>query len=277
VAERLPAGIGRFHTADYRSPDRLPPGAVLIVGSGQSGVQIAEDLLSAGRRVYLSVSKVGRVPRRYRGRDLFEWLHDMGLLDQSAEAPTDPSVRFAPQPRASGVGRRGHSVSLQLPAERGALLLGHLEGVDGKRLVLADNVAECVRFADETSRPAKKDVDDYLAAHGIEAPAPEDDPGDRPHPDPASLRSPAAVDLGAAGISSVIWCTGFTADFAWIDLPAFDTRGAPRHRGGISDVPGLYFLGFPWLRTRKSGLICGIDEDAAHLVEHLWRRRGGAA
>jgi putative flavoprotein involved in K+ transport len=273
AAKGLHPAIPGIHAADYRDAAALPPGAVLVVGSAQSGCQIAEDLLDAGRRVYLSAGRTGRVPRRYRGRDILEWWRDTGILDQRPETLEDPSARFAPQPQISGIGPRGHSLSLQHLAGRGVTLLGRWQGTEGGRLTFTDTVGEAVRFADERSAATKKGIDDYIAAHGLEAPAPEDDPGDRPHPDPASLHSPATLDVRREGIGSVVWCIGFTADYSWIDLPACDENGAPIHHGGVSPVPGLYFTGLPWMSRRKSALIYGAAEDAGriagHVAEHL--------
>jgi putative flavoprotein involved in K+ transport len=176
MADSVPAGIVQRHAADYRNPADLPAGAVVVVGAGQSGCQIAEDLLDAGRKVYLCVSKVGRCPRRYRGRDIDDWLQDFGGWDVTREELADPAEVFVPQPQVSGVGRYGRSVSLQQLARDGAVLLGRISAVENNALLLEDNVAGCIRHADEVSATIKQKVEDYLAREGIEPPPHEDDP-----------------------------------------------------------------------------------------------------
>jgi putative flavoprotein involved in K+ transport len=269
MADSVPAGIVQRHAADYRNPADLPAGAVVVVGAGQSGCQIAEDLLDAGRKVYLCVSKVGRCPRRYRGRDIDDWLQDFGGWDVTREELADPAEVFVPQPQVSGVGRYGRSVSLQQLARDGAVLLGRISAVENNALLLEDNVVGCIRHADEVSATIKQKVEDYLAREGIEPPPREDDPADEPCADPTAFKSPDRLDLSEAGVSAIVWTTGFTADFSWLKLPALDESGRPTHERGVSPVPGLYFVGFPWLHKRKSGIIYGVEEDANHIVKHL--------
>lgn len=259
---RVPEDVLQLHTVGYRSAAELPPGAVVVVGSGQSGCQITEDLLAAGRTVYLCTSKVGRAPRRYRGRDLLVWWIDMKMLDVTYAGLEDKSVSRAALPQISGVGRYGHTVSLQCLARQGATILGRLLDVDADALVLSDEAADHVRFADGVSQRLKNEIDAYLARAGIMPPPLEDDPADVPDPQAGCASSLRRLDLRAAGISTIIWSTGFTGDFSWIHLPVLDAEGQPVHEQGISPVRGLYFIGFPWLISRKSGLIYGIDADA---------------
>jgi putative flavoprotein involved in K+ transport len=263
----LPPGMAQLHSAQYRAPEFLPPGAVVVVGSAQSGCQIAENLLAAGRTVYLCASRVARVPRRHRGRDITEWWLDAGFWDQTVADLEDPAMRLAPQPQVSGVGRRGHTVSLQQLARDGALLLGRALGVNEGRLELDSRLGAYVRFADERSAKMKQDIDAAILRAAGTLAADEDDPADVPAPELYDVSGPAELDLRAAGVGAIIWCTGFTAEFGWLRLPVLDARGAPVHEGGVSPVPGLYFLGFPWLRKRKSGIIFGIAEDAARIAE----------
>lgn len=274
LARGLPAGIVSLHSADYRAPDRLPPGAVLVVGSGQSGAQIAEELVGAGRRVHLSASRVARVRRRYRGRDNLEWLVPAGFFAQHPEDLPDPALVRAAQPLTSGVGRHGHTLSLQWLERSGVRLLGHLRSLEGARLAFHDDLGASIRFGDETSAATTRDIERALAGRGIvdSLPPVEDDPADAPHPDPDAVRSPASLDLDAAGIGTVIWATGFGGAFDYLDRAWLDERGAPRHDGVETPVPGLYVLGFPWLTSRGSGLINGIDADAAALADALTRR-----
>ena len=266
---RIPKEITQLHTADYRSPGALPPGAVVIVGSGQSGCQIAEDLLSAGRKVYLCTSKVWRVPRRYRGRDILEWWVDMKFLDVTYSSLEDKSVSRAAQPLVSGIGRYGHTISLQQLARLGAVILGRLIDVETDTLVLSDEAAAHVRFADESSQRFKDGVDGYLAKAGITPPPLEDDPADADDPRAECVSPLRRLNLRKEGVSTVIWATGFTGDFSWIHLPVLDADGKPIHQGGISPVRGLYFIGFPWLISRKSGIVYGIEEDAHTIADAI--------
>jgi putative flavoprotein involved in K+ transport len=263
---RIPNTITQLHTADYRNASELPPGAVVIVGSGQSGCQIVEDLLSAGRRVYLCTSKVGRAPRRYRGRDLLEWWVDMKHLDVTLASLEDKSISRAAQPQISGVGRYGHTLSLQQLARQGAVILGRLLDVEADTLLLSDEAAAHVRFGDEFSQRLKDGVDAYLAKAGFSPPPLEADPADVPDPQAECVSLLRKLNIREAGVSTVIWATGFTGDFSCIHLPVFDAEGKPVHQRGISPVRGLYFIGFPWLNSRKSGIIYGIEEDAHYIA-----------
>jgi putative flavoprotein involved in K+ transport len=268
LSHDLPAGLLQIHSADYRSPSGLPEGAVLVVGAGQSGCQIAEDLVDAGRSVYMSASRVGRVPRRYRGRDIMAWMLDTGFLDVRVEDLEDPGIARLPQPQVSGIGALGHTLSLQHLAGRGVVLMGRLTGVQDGVLLTDGLLADYVAYADEFSADTKARVDEYIASEGIEAPPPEDDPADIP----SSGDLPGSVDrldLRAAGVSSVVWCTGFTSDFEWLEVPLLDDAGRPIHQRGVSPTPGVYFLGFPWLHSRKSGVIPGVDEDGAFIADSI--------
>jgi len=272
VARSVPDGIHQVHAGGYRRPADLPTGAVLVVGGAQSGVQIVEDLLDAGRTVYLCTSAVSRLRRRYRGRDSFEWLVEAGVYDVPLDGLADPGVRFATQPLISGVGRLGHTVSLQSLAERGVTLLGRPTAIVRGRLQLDDTVAANIAFGDRKSAETAALIDDHLRTSGIRLPPLEADPADVPHPDPSSVHSPRELDLEAAGIGSVIWTTGFTGDLGYLGVPVLDDHGLPVHDRGVAKVPGIYFLGFPWLSRRKSGIIHGVDEDAAFIADRVAER-----
>ena len=266
ISEQIPDGLKQIHAAEYRCAELLPEGGVVVVGSGQSGCQIAEDLLESGRAVYLSTSSVGRIPRRYRGRDGLEWWTEAGMWDTQPHQLEDPAMQFAAQPQISGVGRYGRTVSLQHMAGQGARLMGRLTAVSDGVLFTDDSLAANIAKADAQSAMVKGMIDAFIEAQGIDAPPAEPDERDAPA-DPAVAESGLTqLDLAAAGVSTIIWCTGFTGNFDWIDLPAFADDGRPQHDRGVSPVPGLYFLGFPWLYKRKSGIILGVDEDAAHLA-----------
>jgi putative flavoprotein involved in K+ transport len=271
LAADLPPEVEQLHTVEYRNPAQLPAGAVLVVGSAQSGGQVAEDLLEAGRTVYLSTSRVARVRRRTRGTDTFAWLASVGFFDQPVSALADPALRFAPQPITSGVGRYGHTLSLQWLQERGARLLGRLRVVEGDRLLLDDDLGAAIAFADNHSAMVNRQVAAALAARGLDAALPplEDDPADRPHPDPSSVHAPTTLDLERAGVNAVIWATGVGGRFDWLASDLLDERGLPRHEDGAMPLPGLFAVGLPWLRNRGSGIVYGMDRDAAAIVERL--------
>ncbi|MGH2491850.1 MAG: flavin-containing monooxygenase [Candidatus Limnocylindria bacterium] len=259
-------------TGTYRRPSHLPPGAVLVVGSAQSGVQIAEDLLDAGREVYLATGNVGRAPRRLRGRDTLVWLSESGWMTQRPQDLADPALMKAAQPLISGVGPRGHTVSLQWLARRGVILLGHLQAADGTRLTFADDLAEHVRQGDEGSARIQRHVDEYLARRGIEAPPSDPDPADE-SAEPAAFRAPSELDLADRGVRCVIFSTGFRADYSWLRLPVFGADGSITHREGRAPVDGVWFVGLLWMRMRRSGIILGALDDSAHVAAQVAARR----
>ena len=272
VSADLPPALLQLHSADYRTPAALPPGAVLVVGGAQTGCQIAEDLLEAGRHVYMATSRIGRVRRRYRGQDIVHWLFDTGFFDTPPEKLPDPMMRFARQPQTSGVAG-GRTVSYQQLARQGATLLGRLRGASGATLLFDQNREENIAFADRISVQLREMIDAYIEKQGIAAPAAEPDPAEAPEPS-LSGPGPASLDVASAGITSLIWCTGFGGDFSWLHLPAFDDEGFARQKRGIGETEGLYFVGFPWISRRKSGIIAGVGEDATHVADVIRERCG---
>ena len=269
IQDKIPGEVTQLHAASYRNPGALPPGAVVVVGSAQSGCQIAEDLLAAGRKVYLCTGKAGRVPRRYRGRDILEWWIDMKFWEVTFDSLEDKSASRLPLPQVSGVGRYGHSLSLQELARQGAVILGRLQDVQEGMLILGDDAAAHVRQGDQASQRFKEAVDDYIEKIGLQPPPLVDDPADLPDPEAACASNLKRLNLQDANISAVIWATGFKGDLGWIHVPVFDPDGAPIHQRGVSPVTGLYFIGFPWLHKRKSGIIYGIAEDAQYIANVL--------
>lgn len=257
-ADALPASVQQLHAAEYTRPDEVG-GSVLVVGGGQSGVQIADDLLEAGKRVYLATSRVGRLPRRHRDRDAFEWLRDTGQLDVRTE-DADPALIGVPPPQVSGAAG-GRTISYQYLARRGATLLGRAVGCDGRRLALADDLGANVWFADESSRR-------FRAAWDRHAPARTpprghvNDAADVPAEGLHQLAGPSVLDLGAERISTVIWATGFSPATTWLPDGALDARGGPR-------LPGLHVVGAPWLTHRSSSNLYGIAADAHAVVRAL--------
>jgi putative flavoprotein involved in K+ transport len=272
VASAIDPRIEIHTTGTYRRPSQLPPGAVMVVGSAQSGCQIAEDLLDAGREVYLATGNVGRLPRRLRGRDTLVWLGESGWMTQRPQDLADPALMRAAQPLISGVGPRGHTVSLQSLARRGVVLLGHLEGAEGTRLHFADDLAAHVRQGDEGSARIRRHVDEYIARRGIDAPPSEEDPADEPA-DAAELHAPTELDLAERGVRSVIFSTGFRADYSWLRVPVVGVDGSVSHRDGRAPVDGIWFVGLLWMRMRRSGIILGALEDSAHVASEVAARR----
>ncbi|HEX6299237.1 MAG TPA: FAD-dependent oxidoreductase [Acidimicrobiia bacterium] len=267
VSSKIPDNVVQLHTGSYKSPDLLPDGAVLVVGGGQSGAQIVEDLCGAGRTVYFSISKAPRLPRRYRGRDFMDWWLEMGLWDVATDDVDDPAVLTTTNPLVSGVGPLGHSVSYQQLARDGVQLMGRLEDVIGAEIITDDKVVEYIRNADAKSEELREKIDAFVEDRGLTAPQPDDDPADRSLAEDETVDYLRRLDLKEAGVGTIIWCTGFTADFSWIDLPVTEGNGRPVHHNGEAPIPGIYFVGFPWLSKRKSGVVLGIDEDAQHISE----------
>jgi putative flavoprotein involved in K+ transport len=267
-AERLPADILQIHSSLYRNPQALPEGAVLVVGSGQSGCQIAEDLHIAGRKVYLCVGDAPRVARRYRGKDVVEWLHLMGYYDLPVhEHPLREGVRDKTNHYVTGRDG-GRDIDLRQRAREGMELYGRLLDIAGDQLMVADDLVLCLDQADQVSESIKNSIDGYIAKNAIAAP---EEARYRPIWSPAQERR--QLDFRSAGITSVIWCIGFRTDYSWIDLPLFNGRGHPSHLRGVTPVPGAYFLGLPWLYTWGSGRFSGVTRDAEYLAEHINARR----
>ncbi len=266
-AERLPESIKQIHSSGYKNPDQLPEGAILVVGTGQSGCQIAEDLHLAGRRVHVSLGSAPRSPRNYRGRDAIAWLADMGQY----------AMTVANHPKGKGVRRQanhymtgrdgGREIDLRRFAAEGMGLHGRLDDIRGNLLTFKPDLRAKLDAADEVYLGIRAMIDRHIAENAIEAPAAEPyRPAWQPETEPTSL------DLDGAGIRSVVWGTGFRSDWSWIDIPAFTGQLYPEHDRGITTVPGLSFVGLPWLHTWGSGRFSGIAEDAEHVVDAIVAR-----
>jgi putative flavoprotein involved in K+ transport len=261
-AASLPSGLHQIDASDYRNAAALPGGAVLVVGNAQSGGQIAEDLAEAGRTVFLATGRVGRMPRRYRGRDISIWLLRSGLFDL-------PRQDLAARPLLGAL----RTISLQSLSAQGVTLLGRFTGVEDGRLAFAGDLADNIRFADESSAAVKRHIDDYIVRAGLDAPAADPDPAETV---PPRLPDPPlrALDPAVEGIATVIWCTGFRGDYGWIRLPGvLDPGGQPVHRDGVAPLPGIYFAGLDFATTRKSGTIHAIHEEAPRFAELIAARR----
>lgn len=269
-AQRLPAALTQLHSSGYRNPDQLPDGPVLVVGTGQSGCQIAEDLHLAGRRVHLAVGTAPRVARRYRGRDVVDWLDAMGYYAKPIDSFEDAdAVRFRANHYVTGRDG-GRDIDLRAFARDGMRLHGRLTGIAARQLSFADDLAANLDAADAVSEGIKDSIDLYIAASGVAAP---DEARYTPVWTP-DLDGPSRLDTGE--IAAVVWCTGFGRDHRWIELPLFDGRNYPTHRRGVSTVPGVYLLGLPWQHTWGSGRFCGVGDDAEYLAERIVAHRAGS-
>jgi putative flavoprotein involved in K+ transport len=256
LARGLPDRVAQCHTADYRGPGKLPAGAVLVVGSAQSGCQIAEDLLAAGRRVFLATSPVGRFAWRHRGGDTIDWLVEAGFFDQRPRDLPDPSVMRAAQPIIASGGR---SLSLQALARAGATLVGRPVAVAGERVTFDDSTAANVAAGDAFAARVRGMIDELIARRGLDAPPWEPDDTEAP----VDLDPPQELHLRADEVGSVVWCTGFTGDFAFVDPALLDGDGKPRHQDAAAPAPGLWYVGLKWLVRRSSGILHGFPGDAA--------------
>ncbi|MDQ0511194.1 MSMEG_0569 family flavin-dependent oxidoreductase [Ancylobacter amanitiformis] len=267
MAERLPASITQIHSAQYRHAGQLPEGAVLVVGSGQSGAQIAEDLHLEGRKVFLAVGNAPRCARFYRGRDVVTWLADMGYYDMAVEQhPLREGVRDNTNHYVTGRDG-GRDIDLRKFAREGMELFGVLRDYDGAGLVFDTNLARTLDDADRTYNGINAAIDKYIAENAIDAPPPS---AYEPVWQPAGERG--TLDLAASGITSIIWCIGFKPDFRWLDAPVFNGAGHPQHRRGITQREGIYFIGLPWLHTWGSGRFGSVGRDAEFIVDHIATR-----
>jgi putative flavoprotein involved in K+ transport len=273
-ARNISSEIFQIHTSEYRNVSSLPHGAVLVVGSAQSGIQIAEDLICEGRKVFISTSQVGRVPRRYRGKDIVDWLVITGFYDQLTIDVADKQILTMKQPQISTVGVRGHSSSLQALAKNGAVILGKMGNANALMIFIKPDAAANVKFADESSMKVKGMINQYIQKTQLYAPPPEEDSGDA-YDETADCVSPVtSINLAENNITTIIWTTGFTGDYSYLKFPVLNDNGMVIHHNGISDINGLYFLGLPWLRKRKSGIILGIEEDAKLVAELILSHYG---
>ena len=258
--------ILQMHSTAYRNPGQLPRGAVLVVGAGSSGTQIADELSRAGRRVYLCVGQHERPPRRYRGKDFCYWLGVLGLWDAKTRDPTKEHVTIA----VSGA-YGGETIDFRRLAARGITLLGRAESFAEGTMHFAPDLARDIAAGDANYLSLLDAADAYAACEGLDLP---EEPSARVmEPDPACITTPIRdLDLREAGIATIIWATGFGFDFGWLQAGTFDARGVPIHRQGITDVPGLYVLGLPFLSRRASSFIFGVERDAARLADNIATR-----
>ncbi|CAG8865781.1 hypothetical protein PS627_01700 [Pseudomonas fluorescens] len=266
IAPKDPA-LHQIHSAAYYNPGQLPEGAVLVVGAGSSGVQIAEELMRAGRKVYLSVGAHDRPPRAYRNRDFCWWLGVLGEWDAEIAKPGREHVTIA----VSGA-RGGHTVDFRALANQGMNLVGLTKAFNEGVVSFQDDLAANLNRGDENYLALLDAADAYIERNGLDLP--EEPEARRRHPEPECVSNPIAeLDLAKAGVTSVIWATGYATDFSWLQVDAFDPNGKPRHQRGVSSEPGVYFVGLPWLSRRGSSFIWGVWHDAKHVAGHIATQR----
>ena len=260
------AGLVQMHSAVYRNPGQLPEGAVMVVGAGSSGSQIAEELARAGRKVYLSVGPHDRPPRAYRGRDFVWWLGALGQWDARAREPGTEHITIA----VSGA-RGGHTVDFRNLATQGVVLLGRANAFDNGLMQFNADLARNIAVGDANYLSVLDKADEYVAQNGLDLPH---EPQARVFgPDPDCLTTPILnLNLATAGVTSIIWATGYALDFGWLQVDGFDDKGRPQHDRGVADLPGLYFLGLPWQARRASPFIWGVWHDADYLAGHIQAR-----
>ncbi len=261
------AGVLQMHSTKYRNPSQLPEGAVLVVGSGSSGTQIAEELLEYGRRVYLSIGPHDRPPRAYRGLDYCWWLGVLGKWDASAREAGKEHVTIA----VSGA-NGGHTIDFRRLAANGMQLVGRTQGFENGAMRFGPDLVENLANGDANLRSVLDEADAFVARHGLDLP---DDPEARSIvPDADCIKHPIhSLDLKASGVTTIIWATGFTMDFGWLKVDAFDEMGRPKHQRGVSSEPGIYFLGLPWQSRRGSSFIWGVWHDAKFVADQIQIQR----
>ncbi len=269
VASGLADDLFQIVPSDYRNPGQLPAGNVLVIGASATGVQLAEEVAKAGRQVTLAVGRHTRLPRRYRGRDILWWIDTMGGFT----APADPADEASfPAPQLVGA-PDNRSIDVALLQERGVRLTGKLVDAAGHQVRFDDGLAETVRNADQQLMATLAKIDEFSTVMGL-----DDKVGPKEVVAPTELRpTPTELDLRAEGISTVLWATGYRRSYPWLKVPVLDERGEIRHRGGVTEEPGLYVLGLRFQRRNNSNFIDGVGNDAAELTQHLIRRRASRA
>ena len=266
-SQDAPEEITQLHSSAYQNPEALPEGNVLVVGSGQSGCQIAQELHESGRQVYLCTGKAGRIPRCYRGKDSFWWALKLGIFDRTVDELESPEERFTANPQVSGKDG-GRDINLHQFARDGIELLGHLEGFKGRRAVLAPDLHQNLAVADRQAAELCKGADKYVSKTGLDLP----EESVTELQDGYEQEVITELDLAESEIEVVLWATGFDWDFSWVDVPIFDEWGYPIQERGVTNYPGLYFLGLHWLHKLKSGLFLGVGEDAKHVAQDIAER-----
>ncbi len=260
-ADNICPDIHQLHSSGYRNPESVPEGAVLVVGSGQSGSQITEELYRAGRKVFLCTGTAGRAPRRYRGKDIIEWLENIGFFNLTPEQLPPGMGKFSGIPHLSGT-KGGHTINLHQFARDGVTLLGHLRGAKNNKIFLIPDLHKNLEIADQFELNATNMIDGFIQKNGFDAPA-EALPQFRDGYEQPIIEE---IDLKKEGINTMIWARGYSFDYSLVKLPVFDQDGFPIQSGGVTNYPGLYFVGIPWMPSEKSGSLFGVGESARHIA-----------
>ena len=261
------AGVAQIHSNAYRNPHQLPEGAVMVVGAGSSGVQIADELVRAGRRVYLSVGRHDRPPRAYRGRDFCWWLGVLGKWDTETPGPGTAHVTIA----VSGA-YGGRTVDFRRLAAQGITLVGRTESYEDGVVTFARDLADSIALGDANYLSLLDEADAYVARNGLDLP--EEPEARTIGPAPECVTDPVLeLDVAEAGITSIVWATGYAVDYSWLKVDAVDEKGRPKHQRGVAAEPGIYFLGLPWQSRRGSSFIWGVWHDAKFLADRIATHR----
>ncbi|MYB34427.1 MAG: pyridine nucleotide-disulfide oxidoreductase [Gammaproteobacteria bacterium] len=265
-AEKLPESIPGFHPLEYRNPEQLPSGKVLVVGASATGVQLAHEIHMSGRPVILSVAEHVRLPRVYRGRDILWLMETVGILDERYDEIDDlVRARSIPSPQLMGTSER-KSIDLNSLSDMGVQIRGQLMDIRDYTVLFSGSLKNHCELADLKMNRLLKTIDEWIGKQGLDAEfsEPERFSGTRVEESP-----PLTLDLQKENIQSVVWATGFAPDYRWLNLPVLDRKGRIRHEAGIADWPGLYVLGSTFLTRRKSTYIHGAEDDAREVCEHL--------
>jgi putative flavoprotein involved in K+ transport len=261
AARAIPGRVEQLLAEEYHNPKALAPGAVVVVGSGQTGCQLAEELRQAGRKVFLACGRSWWVPRRLAGRDIIWWMAETGFMDRTPDMLPSPAARLFGNPQATGHDG-GYDLHFRTLHAAGVELLGRFAGADESTLHFADDLAASIDFGDTRWADFRKLIDARCLAQGVDAPVFET-------PAPLRIKTRAQLDVAAEGITTIIWTTGYRADYGWVKFPVFDDMGLPIQTNGRTSVRGLYFSGVQWLRKSKSSILYGIGEDAEVIARQL--------
>jgi putative flavoprotein involved in K+ transport len=266
IAAALPRHIHSLAPPQYRSPRQLPQGGVLVVGAAATGLQIADEIRRSGRRVILATGEHVRMPRTYRGRDIMYWMHAIGLLGEHYRQVDDiRRLRRLPSPQLVGGPDRA-TLDLNVVMSRGVELVGRVAGLSGNRLQFSGSLANVVKLADLKLGRLLAAIDAWIETADL---ASRQRPPERPEPTRLGASPRLELDFRSGEISTVIWATGYRPDYAWLRVPVLDRKGGIRHEGGVADAPGLYLMGLPFMRRRKSSFLLGVEDDAREICDHL--------
>ncbi len=264
-SEQIPDDVHQILAEEYHNPASLPPGAVLVVGSGQTGCQLAEELHEAGRKVFIACGRCPWAPRRVEGRDIVWWAIHSGFLDRTPDKLPSPMARLVGNIVTTGHGG-GHDLHLRTLHEMGVELLGHFGGAEQRKLRFAEDLAASADFGDARLSDLSKFIDAYCVASGITQPTVD-------VPPPLRIDTRTELDIAQEGIGTVIWTSGYRPDYGWVKFPVFDDMGFPVQTDGRTKVPGLYFMGVHWMRKNSSAILYGVGEDAEVVSRHIVESR----